>query len=161
VLSTIHLDCEQTNTAAFTVPTFISTSNADLSWPQDPFKPSNPSPTQVRSDRPRLIAPSYKWQSLPNLIRNDPYLSSWNATIFLNASQYMSLPPVPYVMDSGNGILDPARQVKQRVKAFSYVYRMTNDTKWLDRVWTELQVCLSSDIRYPSFDTYFRMPLAT
>ena len=49
-------------------------------------------------------------------------------------------------MDSGNGILDPARQVKQRVKAFSYVYRMTNDTKWLDRVWTELQVCLLSEI---------------
>lgn len=58
----------------------------------------------------------------------------------------MNLSPVPYVMDSGNGILDPARQVKQRIKAFSYVYRMTNDTKWLDRVWTELQVCLSSDI---------------
>ncbi|KAH0838176.1 chondroitin AC/alginate lyase [Lanmaoa asiatica] len=128
-----------TNTAAFTTPTFISTSDANLAWPQDPFQPSNPSPTQVRSDRPRLIAPSYKWQALPNLIKNDPYLSSWNATIFSNASQYMNLPPVPYVMDSGNGILDPARQVKQRVKAFSYVYRMTNDTKWLDRVWTELQ----------------------
>ena len=56
----------------------------------------------------------------------------------------MSLPPVPYVLDSGNGILDPARQVKQRVKAFSYVYRMSNDTKWLDRVWTELQVCYRS-----------------
>ncbi|KAG9314225.1 chondroitin AC/alginate lyase [Chiua virens] len=128
-----------TNTAAFTVPTFISTSNADLAWPQDPFQPSNPSPTQVRSDRPRLIAPSYKWQALPNLIKNDPYLSSWNHSIFVNASQYMSLSPVAYVMDSGNGILDPARQVKQRVKAFSYVYRMTNDTKWLDRVWIELQ----------------------
>ncbi|KAG6381034.1 chondroitin AC/alginate lyase [Boletus reticuloceps] len=128
-----------TNTAAFTKPTFISTSNPNLSWPQDPFQPSNPSPTQVRSDRPRLIAPSYKWQALPNLIKNDPYLSSWNQTIFSNASQYMSLPPVPYVLDSGNGILDPARQVKQRVKAFSYVYRMTNDTRWLDRVWIELQ----------------------
>ena len=80
------------------------------------------------------------------MIKNDPYLSSWNETIFLNASQYMNLSPVTYVMDSGNGILDPARQVKQRIKAFSYVYRMTNDTKWLDRVWTELQVCLSSDI---------------
>lgn len=76
-------------------------------------------------------------------MKNDPYLSSWNQTIFLNASQYMNLPPVPYVMDSGNGILDPARQVKQRVKAFSYVYLMTNDTKWLDRVWIELQVGLS------------------
>jgi hypothetical protein len=39
-----------------------------------------------------------------------------------------------------SGILDVARQVKQRVKAFGYVYRMTNDTHWVDRTWEELQV---------------------
>jgi hypothetical protein len=128
-----------TNAAAFTTPTFLSTSDANSAWPQDPYQPSNPSPTQVRPDRPRLIAPSYKWQALPNLISNDPYLSFWNDSIFVNASQYMALPPVAYVMDSGNGILDPARQVKQRVKAFSYAFRMTNDTTWVDRTWTELK----------------------
>ncbi|KAF8846223.1 hypothetical protein BDN67DRAFT_24661 [Paxillus ammoniavirescens] len=127
-----------TNTAAFTTPTFLSSSDANLAWPQDPYQPSSPSPTTVRSDRPRLIAPSYKWEALPNLIRNDPYLSFWNESIFRNASQYMALPPVVYVMDSGNGILDPAREIKQRVKAFSYAYRMTNDTTWVDRTWTEL-----------------------
>ncbi|KAH7929340.1 hypothetical protein BV22DRAFT_1192090 [Leucogyrophana mollusca] len=128
-----------TNTAAFTSPTFLSTSNAQLAWPQDPFQPSNPSADQVRSDRPRLIAPSYKWAALPQLIPSDPYLSGWNATIFENATQYFNLPPVVYVMDGGNGILDPAREIKQRVKAFSYCFRMTNDTKWLDRTWSELQ----------------------
>ncbi|KIJ68204.1 hypothetical protein HYDPIDRAFT_106355 [Hydnomerulius pinastri MD-312] len=128
-----------TNTAAYTTPTFLSTSDANLAWPQDPFQPSNPSPTQLRQDRPRLIAPAYKWQALPNLISNDPYLSGWNNTIFGNASQYYALPPVVYYMDGGNGILDPAREIKQRVKAFSYVYRLTNDTKWVDRTWTELQ----------------------
>ncbi|KAF9244547.1 chondroitin AC/alginate lyase [Melanogaster broomeanus] len=128
-----------TNTAAFTTPTFLSTSDANLSWPQDPYQPSSPSPTQVRPDRPRLIAPSYKWEALPNLIRNDPYLSFWNESIFVNASQYFALPPVAYIMDSGNGILDPAREIKQRVKAFSYAYRMTNDTTWVDRTWTELK----------------------
>lgn len=128
-----------TNTAAYTTPTFVSTTNTNLAWPQDPFQPSNPSPTQVRSDRPRLIAPSYMWESLPNFIQNDPYFSGWNDTIFGNASQYMSLPPVAYYLDGGNGILDPAREIKQRVKAFSYAYRMTNDTTWLDRTYTELQ----------------------
>lgn len=52
----------------------------------------------------------------------------------------MALPPVVYFLDGGNGILDPAREIKQRIKAFSYVYRLTNDTKWLDRTYTELQV---------------------
>ncbi|KAG1784122.1 chondroitin AC/alginate lyase [Suillus placidus] len=128
-----------TNTAAYTTPTFVSTTNPNLAWPQDPFQPSNPSPTQVRPDRPRLIAPTYMWDSLPNLIKNDPYLSGWNNTIFGNATQYMALPPVAYFYDNGNGILDLAREIKQRVKAFSYAYRLTNDTKWVDRTYVELQ----------------------
>lgn len=72
-------------------------------------------------------------------------MSAWNQTIFGNASAYNALPPVAYFYDGGNGILDLAREIKQRVKAFAYVYRMTNDTKWVDRTWTELQVSLIVD----------------
>ena len=130
----------QTNTAAYTTPTFHPSNNAALAWPADPFQPSDPSPTSVRSDRPRLIAPSYKWEALPQLIPNDPYLKVWNDTIFGNATAYYDLPPVVYYMDGSSGILDNAREIKMRVKAFSYVYRMTNDTRWLDRTFLELQV---------------------
>ncbi|KAF8273882.1 chondroitin AC/alginate lyase [Lactarius quietus] len=128
-----------TNAAAFSVPTFNPSGTAN-EWPKDPFSfSSSPSPTTLRTDRPRLIAPAYKWAALPKLIANDPYLSSWNQTIFGNATTYYSLPPVVYFMDGSSGILDNAREVKMRVKAFSYVYRMTNDTKWVDRTWLELQ----------------------
>ncbi|KAJ7102093.1 heparinase II/III family protein [Mycena belliarum] len=126
-----------TNTAAFSAPTFVS--NAAVAWPSDSFAPSTPSVLTVRPDRPRLIAPAYKWAALPNLISKDPYLAGWNTTIFLNASQYYDLPPVVYFMDGDSGILDNAREVKMRIKAMSYAYRMTNDTKWADRVWAELQ----------------------
>ena len=129
----------QTNAAAFSSPTF-NPSNSGSGWPQDSFSPSNPSPTSLRPDRPRLIAPAYKWQALPNLIAKDAYLKSWNDTIFGNASTYYSLPPVQYFMDGSSGILDNARYVKQRLKAFSYAYLMSNDTKWADRAWVEIQV---------------------
>ena len=43
-------------------------------------------------------------------------------------------------MDGSSGILDNAREIKERIKAFAYVYRLTNDTKWLDRTYSELQV---------------------
>jgi hypothetical protein len=42
-------------------------------------------------------------------------------------------------MDGSSGILDNAREIKMRIKAFSYVARMTNDTKWVDRAWAEIQ----------------------
>jgi hypothetical protein len=116
-----------------------------LAWPEDPFQPSNPSPTSVRSDRPRLIAPAYKWAALPTLIANDPYLKTWNDTIFGNATAYYSLPPVVYFMDGSSGILDNAREVKMRIKAFAYAYRMSNDSSWLDRAWVELQVRPADD----------------
>ncbi|KAI0689815.1 hypothetical protein BC835DRAFT_1418207 [Cytidiella melzeri] len=51
--------------ASFTTPNIHTTSDTSLGWPQDPFQPLNPSPTNVRPDRPRLIAPAYKWQALP------------------------------------------------------------------------------------------------
>ena len=94
----------------------------------------------MRTDRPRLIAPGYQWAKLPQLINGDPYLKGWNETIFGNATTYYPLPPVAYFLDGGNGILDVARDIKMRIKAFAYVYRMTNDTKWVDRVWAEVQV---------------------
>ncbi|KAJ6607509.1 heparinase II/III family protein [Mycena sp. CBHHK59/15] len=125
-----------TNTAAYTTPTFDASATG---WPSDSFSPSSPSVLSVRPDRPRLIAPAYKWAALPALIAKDPYLNLWNASIFNNASQYDALPAVVYYMDGDSGILDVAREVKQRVKAFAYVYRMTNDTKWVDRTWEELQ----------------------
>ncbi|KAI0031486.1 chondroitin AC/alginate lyase [Vararia minispora EC-137] len=128
-----------TNTAAFTSPTFNPSSSA--AWPVDPFQPSSPSVTTVRTDRPRLIAPAYKWQNLPSRIAADPYLKGWNDTIFSNASDYSQLSLVAYILDggpTGNGLLDAARQVKQRIKVYSYAYRMTNNTKWADLAWGEI-----------------------
>ncbi|KAF7320126.1 Heparinase ii iii family protein [Mycena kentingensis (nom. inval.)] len=126
-----------TNTALYTEPTF-SSSKTSL-WPDDSFAPSSPNVLSVRPDRPRIIAPAYKWAALPELIANDAYMASWNASIFQNASQYYDLPPVVYNMDGDSGILDNSREVKMRIKAFAYAYRMTNDTTWADRTWAEIQ----------------------
>ena len=128
----------QTNSALYGKPTFST--NAKNAWPSDSFNPGTPSATTVRSDRPRIIAPGYKWDALPNLIANEPYFSAWNDSIFANATDYYSLPPVKYNMDGASGILDNSREIKMRVKAFSYVYRMTKNTKWADRAWDEIQV---------------------
>ena len=129
---------DQTNSALYGQPTFSTSAKA--AWPSDTFSPGSPSSTSVRPDRPRIIAPAYKWNALPNLIANDPYFAGWNQSIFNNATQYYDLAPVKYYMDGDSGILDNSREIKMRVKAFAYVYRMTNNTKWADRAWDEIQV---------------------
>ena len=37
-------------------------------------------------------------------------------------------------------MLDPARQVQMRIKLFAYMWRMTQDVKWVTRAWNELYV---------------------
>ncbi|KAG2014283.1 heparinase II/III family protein [Coprinopsis cinerea AmutBmut pab1-1] len=131
-----------TNTALFAAPTIDSRA---ATWPQDPEQFDSPSPLNVRRDRPRLIAPAYKWEALPDLIRADPYLAGWNETIFRNASDYHALPPVRYFMDGDSGILDNAREFKMRIKAFAYAWRLSQNTRWADRAWQELQHIVGPD----------------
>ena len=132
----------QTNTAGYSTPTTLGTSASKLdSWPADPSPPSNSS---IRA-HPRLIAPDYKWEALVSggLIANDPYFKYWNDTIVQNASSTLNDDPEQYVEDgglSGSGVLDVARRIKLKVKNWSYAYRITNETKYADRVFLELQV---------------------
>ncbi|KAK0533279.1 hypothetical protein OC834_002312 [Tilletia horrida] len=100
---------------------------------------------------PRLIAPGYQWDCLADRIHNDAYLTVWNATIFQNASAWYSMPPTNYSIDggfSGSGILDVSRQVQQRVRAWAYAAKVSNDTKWVDRTWRELQVAAANTSTY-------------
>ena len=97
----------------------------------------------IRPDHPRLIAPAYKWACLPKLIQSDSYLSKWHAKIVSDAGKAYNAALVRYVYDggpSGSGVLDPARQVQMRIKLFAYMWRMTQDVKWVTRAWNELYV---------------------
>lgn len=77
------------------------------------------------------------------MIPKDPYLASWNDTIFGNASVILGQDPLIYAIDGGlggSGVLDIARETKMRIKSLAYAYRMSNETKYADRAWRELQV---------------------
>jgi len=129
----------QTGSAKIATPTV--TSNSSLSCGSDPM--TGLSLTNVRSEHPLLIAPSYKWDCLPKLIAADSYMSFWNETVFTNASRFADMDPTEYAIDgglSGSGVLDVAREVQLRIKHWAYAYRISKDTKWVERTWQELQV---------------------
>ncbi|GAA6060416.1 hypothetical protein JCM10212_002184 [Sporobolomyces blumeae] len=128
-----------TGSAKIAQPT--TTSNSSLSCGSDPY--SGASLTSVRKEHPLLIAPQYKWECLPKLIEADSYMGYWNDTVFQNATKFAAMDPTAYVEDgglAGSGVLDVAREVQLRIKHWAYAYRLSNDTKWVDRTWTELQV---------------------
>ncbi|WVR05880.1 hypothetical protein IAU60_002906 [Kwoniella sp. DSM 27419] len=137
-----------TATAGYSEPTKLSDAKAEGKWPDDPSPPSNSS---MRAN-PRL-APDYKWQALTGgLIANNPYFKQWNETIVNNASATLGDDPTPYTEDgglTGSGVLDVAREVKLKVKNWAYAYRVTNETKYADRVWLELQTAAGNNSNVP------------
>lgn len=145
-------------------PAFLSSVNtaspsgngAEVATCTDSNPPSGSLSANSLRSHPRLMAAQYEWDCLPSKIAKDAYLTVWNATIFQNATKWASMPSVNYSVDgtfSGSGILDPAREVQQRIKAWGYAWRLTKDTKWVDRAWTELQVAAgnsSTDVWNPT-----------
>ncbi|WVF70621.1 hypothetical protein IAT40_005413 [Kwoniella sp. CBS 6097] len=133
-----------TATAGYSTPTVLSDAKAEGKWPDDPSPPQNSS---IRAN-PRL-APDYKWNALTGgLIANNPYFKQWNETIVNNASSTLGDDPTPYTEDgglTGSGVLDVAREIKLKVKNWAYAYRVTNETKYADRVWLELQTAAGNN----------------
>lgn len=138
-----------TGTDVYSNPVFTSDANTGApsvsgsvgNCSEDPWK-STGNVNNLRPNHPRLIAPQYQWDCLPSKIHNDAYLTAWNATIFQNASAFADQKPVTYDVDGGldlSGILDVARIVQQRIKAWAYVYRLTGDKKWSKRAMEELK----------------------
>ena len=52
-----------------------------------------------------------------------------------NAEANYSLPLTPRIIDGGSGMLDVSRQIKEKVKNWSYAWRMTGNTKGANRVY--------------------------
>lgn len=129
-------------------PSFVS-DNVDTSAPayngvshnqscSDSF--SGGSLTNLR-DHPRIMTTQAQWDCLPNKIANDAYLTVWNNTIFNNATNWASQPLVAYIADggfTGSGILDVSRNIQQRVKAWAYAYKLSNNTMFKTRLYREL-----------------------
>lgn len=80
--------------------------------------------------------------AVPNLIANDAYLNAWNTTIFGNATAVLNAPVKAFYLDGSSGALDIAREIKERVKNLAYAYRMSNNSVYAERIWTELVVRL-------------------
>ena len=70
-------------------------------------------------------------------------MKSWNDTIFGNATSVLKAGVVPFILDGSSGALDPARNIKLRIKNLAYAYRMSNNSVYAERVWTELVVSVT------------------
>ncbi|CEH15774.1 Heparinase II/III-like [Ceraceosorus bombacis] len=147
-------DLQYHGTDAYGNPSFKSSAtqgspSASNGYQVDSFSGS----LQNLRSHPRIMTTQQQWQDLPGKISKDAYLTVWNDTIFKNATAWFPIPPTNYSIDggfTGSGILDPARELQQRVKTFAYAYHLSGgDTKWRDRAWSELNTAAGNNPQYP------------
>ena len=133
----------------YTLP--ASESDESLSWDRHFNLQVERSAMDVIPNHPRLFATAERWTGLPKLIATDPYLKKWNHTIMSKASTFYNEPPTNYSIDGGlygSGVLDVAREVQLRIKHWAYAYRISGDTKWVDRTWEEILVASGNSTQY-------------
>ncbi|BGP47560.1 hypothetical protein JCM10450v2_003423 [Rhodotorula kratochvilovae] len=133
-----------TGSARMSAPTTLA--NSSLACTADDT--SSISLSRPKTSHPLLIATENRWACLPKLIATDSYMAYWNDTVFANATRFYDMTPTNYSIDgglTGSGVLDVAREVQLRIKHWAYAYRLSNDTKWVDRTWRELVVASGND----------------
>lgn len=105
----------------------------------------------VVGEHPRLFASGDQWDGLAAEISNNNYLQKWNKTIIDRANELYGESVIAYPDDCDVSVgctLEVARYIQLRVKHWAYAYILTNDTKWVDRAWEELQHAAGNGTEY-------------
>jgi hypothetical protein len=94
---------------------------------------------RLKPGHPRLLADQSTWNSLPQRIAGDAKLKPIADGVRAEADKMLTQEPSKYEIPDGKRLLNTSRRVLTRSKALGMAYRLTNDAKYLDRLWQELE----------------------
>jgi len=104
--------------------------------------PALPPPEQIlrglRSDHPRLLATAADFERLRALCAKPGAGQQWLAHLRGAAEALLAARPVKYEIPDGKRLLAVSRRAKERVLLLGLVYRLTEDRRFADRAWQEL-----------------------
>lgn len=93
----------------------------------------------LRKEHPRLFATSAEFEALRHQVAKNAELGRWFQAIRKDADDILRRPPSEYVIPDGKRLLATSRQVKQRVQTLGLVYRLTDEKRYAERLWQELE----------------------
>jgi len=95
---------------------------------------------QLRHYHPRLLVENLEtFNHIRQQIDSNPLLGGWFITIRKRADRMLDEEPSKYEIPDGKRLLATSRCVADRVYMLAFTYRITDDRRYLDRVWTELE----------------------
>lgn len=98
------------------------------------------------AEHPRIQATKADFDRVREEVKTDEYKKRWAKTVVSNADIVLTTEPVKYELRDGVRLLGVARDVLSRMYALGMAYQLTDDKKYADRAYTELEtVSLFSD----------------
>lgn len=92
----------------------------------------------LKKTHPRLLASEEDSAHLREAIKTNALLKTWYGRIQQRAEGILTQAPSRYEIPDGLRLLETSRRVLDRVYMLALVYRMTQDQRFADRAWKEL-----------------------
>jgi hypothetical protein len=97
---------------------------------------------------PRLFADAPRWSALKQQVANDPVSRQVFSVVRNSAERLLDQPPVAYV-DTGAFWHGPMRQAQGRILSLAMTYRLTGESRFLDRARLEMRTMAELPNWYP------------
>ncbi|WP_158606881.1 DUF7594 domain-containing protein [Paenibacillus ginsengarvi] len=92
----------------------------------------------INAQHPRLLATAADFAALQSRIATDTRLARWAAVIQTKADKLLTEPASQYEIPDGLRLLETSRKVLDRTYTLAMQYRLTLDSRYAERAWTEL-----------------------
>ncbi|MFD0867686.1 Ig-like domain-containing protein [Paenibacillus residui] len=115
------------------------------------IKASNPG-----NQHPRLLAEASDFERIRNLVSSDDRAASWFEGVRKEADSILPQPPAVYRKPDGLRLDSTAAK---RVATLAFVYQITQDSKYAERAWVELEYAASD--AYPDWSPQHFLDTAT
>lgn len=109
-----------------------------------------------RNKHPRIMATASDFERIRDLLKHDENIQEWFAKIQSEADAILPLEPAEYKKPDGLRLDTTA---SRRIATLSFVYQVTEDPKYAERAWVELEHVSSS--AYPDWSHQHFLDTAT
>ena len=94
---------------------------------------------KLRPEHPRLLVSAGDFAALRTRIASDPLIGSWYEQIVEHADEILGQPVSEYGFPDGRSLLQVTRQVLNRAYTLAFVYQISGDERYAERLWEELE----------------------
>ena len=99
---------------------------------------------RVHAEHPRILARADDFARLSETGKSSPRVGKWTAAVRATADEVLKAAPSKYEIPDGKRLLATSRRVLDRTLALGLTFRLTNDERYAERLWREIEAAANA-----------------